>query len=310
MNVQSFILKTYILKSNHANFEENKINKIIVQKNIGEGSYGLVFLIENDMVIKIFKDSTYKNVIFEESNYLIPIKNENRELIFYYKYINENNKKENYIINLCCIGIIKNKIIFNSTTLRENSYFVIIPYCIPFYDYYKIKNKPLINNSNGFNLTLKIMKRLIEIIHFFENKYNLINLDIKLNNFMFSKKTGDLNDLIMIDFSMIKIKSNIKTKIKNDNKYYLWSNCNNMLIDNIPSYSICISGLELLFGYSSVIQLYNNNELINIYLKIIKKTNKNMHNIFFNGLILKINTNNFLKLFNNDEEIDYLKKII
>ena len=82
-------------------------------------------------------------------------------------------------------------------------------------------------------------------------------------------------------------------------QYYLWSNCNNMFIENIPSYSICINGLELLFGYSSVIQLYNNNELINLYLKIIKSKNKIIYNIFFNGLILKIDTYTFLKLLNS-----------
>ena len=298
MNEQSFTLKTHILKSNHDNFLENKSKDIIIGRNIGEGGYGLVFLLNDDMVIKIFKNSTYKNIILEESNFLIPIKNENRELMFYYKYINED-KEQNYIINLYCIGITKNKITFNSNRYEQNSYFIIIPYCIPFYKCYDIFNKPLIDNKDGLIFTLKVMKRLIEIMHFFETKYNLINLDLKLNNFMFTKKSRDLNNLIMIDFSIIKIKPKIKKKIENDNKYYLWSNCNNMFIENIPSYSICINGLELLFGYSSVIQLYNNNELINLYLKIIKSKNKIIYNIFFNGLILKIDTYTFLKLLNS-----------
>lgn len=292
-------LKTLILKSNNDTFIENKEKHIILKKNIGEGSYGIVFLLENDMVIKIFKNSTYKNTILEESNFLIPIKNENRELMFYYKYINENKIEQNYIINLYCIGITKTKLIYDSDKYEPNSYFIIIPYCIPFYNCYDILNKPLIKNKNGFIFTIKVMRRLIEIIQFFESRYNLINLDLRLNNFMFTKQSCDLNNLIMIDFSIIKAKPKSKIKIKNDTKYYLWSNCNNMLTENIPSYSVCINGLELLFGYSTIIQLYNNNELINIYLKIIKSKNQNIYNIFFNGLISKINTDDFLKLLNS-----------
>jgi len=67
------------------------------------------------------------------------------------------------------------------------------------------------------------------------------------------------------------------------------------LIENIPAYSTCINGLELLFGHKSIIR--NNNKL-DYYLKIIKEKDKNIYNIFFNGLILKINTENFLKLLN------------
>jgi len=113
MNDQSFILKIYILRSSNDNYIENKYKKIKIIKKIGEGSYGLVFLLSNDHVIKIFKNSTIKNTILNESNCLIPIKNENRELIFYYKYIDEK-KENNYIINLYAIGLIKDIIICKS----------------------------------------------------------------------------------------------------------------------------------------------------------------------------------------------------
>lgn len=295
MNDQSFIIKCYILKSNHDNFKEKKSMKILIKKKIDEGGYGIVFLLENDMVMKIFKKSLYKDTIIEESNCLIPIKNENRELTFYYKYINENKQEQNYIINLYCIGFIKNRIIIDSNILEPYSYFIILPYCIPFYERYKIKNDPLISKNNGLEFTIKIMKRLIEIIYFFENKYNLINIDLKLNNFMFNKR---INDIIMLDFSVVKTKTKIKTKYDTINKYYIWPSVNNTLIENIPSYSVCINGLELLFGRDQIIRLPNN-EIINVYLKIIEKKDKSIYNIFYNGLITKINTDNFFKLINS-----------
>jgi serine/threonine protein kinase len=167
MNDQYFYLKIYILRSSHSNYIENKLKKIKIIKKIGEGSYGLVFLLNNDHVIKIFKNSTIKNTLLTESNYLIPIKNENRELIFYYKYIDEK-KENNYIIDLYAIGIIKDAIIDNINNIEMNSYFIILPLCTSFYNTYDIFNTQLINKRNGINFTLKVMKRLIQISQFLE----------------------------------------------------------------------------------------------------------------------------------------------
>ena len=97
----------------------------------------------------------------------------------------------------------------------------------------------------------------------------------------------------MLDFSIVK--KNTKKKYTINNKYYIWPNGTN-LIENIPSYSICINGLELLFGYNNIFNLSNN---LNNYLKIIKDKNKNVYNIFNNGLILKISTDKLLKLISN-----------
>jgi hypothetical protein len=113
---------------------------------------------------------------------------------------------------------------------------------------------------------------------------------------MFKNRNNNLNDLVMIDFSIIKKKTKIKYNINLD--YYIWPN-SNILIEYIPSYSTCINGLELLFGNKSIINIKKNDNKIDYYLKIIKEKDKNIYNIFFNGLILKINTKNFLKLFNN-----------
>jgi hypothetical protein len=51
----------------------------------------------------------------------------------------------------------------------------------------------LSGKKNGIIFTVNVMKRLLEISQYLETKYNLINLDFKLNNFMFSKKNNDLN---------------------------------------------------------------------------------------------------------------------
>jgi len=293
MNNNSFTLKAIILKSSHSDYSEQKYKKIIIKKKIGEGAYGIVFLIQNDHVIKIFKNSTQSNTIFDESNYLIPIKNENRELIFFFKYTNQENNEKNYIVNLYAIGTIKDKIIDNSNIIDFNSYFIILPLCTPFYNKYKIFNKTLIKKKNVIKFTINIIKRLLKISQYLETKHNLINLDFKLNNFMFSKKNNDLNNLIMLDFSIVK--KNTKKKYNINNKYYIWPNGTN-LIENIPSYSICINGLELLFGYNNIFNLSNN---LNNYLKIIKDKDKNIYNIFNNGLIIKISTDKLLKLISN-----------
>jgi hypothetical protein len=294
---QSFMLKIYILKTSIDEYVENRYKIIKIIKKIDEGSYGLIFLMNNNHVIKIFKNSTIKNTILNESNYLIPIKNENRELIFYYKYIDEKNdgkKENNYIIKLYAIGIIKDNIIDNINNIEIDSYFIILPLCTSFYNAYKIYNTPLINKKNGLFFTLNIMKRMIEISEFLENKYNILNLDLKLNNFMFADKSINLNSLIMIDFSITKKKQ--KKKYNFDNKYYIWPG-NNIFIEYLPPYSTCINGLELLFGYKYIINIKNENNL-EYYLEIIKEKDKNIYNIFFNGLIVKINTENFKKLLN------------
>jgi hypothetical protein len=311
MNEQSFYLNTLILKSTHSDYKENKYSKIYIIKKIGEGSYGIVFLIKNNSVIKIFKNSTFENTILNESNYLIPTKHENRELIFFLNYIKEKIIENKYIINIFAIGLLKDIIVNNNIKLNINSYFIILPQYTPFYSLYNIYNTPLIDKKYGLNFTLNIMKKMTEISYFIENKYNLINLDSKLSNFMFkntknnniiidkkillSKDDELVKNLKMIDFSIIKTKNNKKYNVLN--KYYIWPNSNNVLLEYFPSYITCINGLELLFGYDNIKDLPNNDK-INYYLSIIKNKNINIYNIFVNGLILKINTMDFLELFN------------
>lgn len=315
MNDQTFYLNTLILRSTHPDYRENKNSKIYIIKKIGEGSYGIVFLIKNNSVIKIFKNSTLENTILNESNYLIPTKYENRELIFFLNYIKEKISENKYIINIFAIGLLKDVIINNNIKLNINSYFIILPQYIPFYSIYNIYNTSLIDKRNGLNFTLNVMKKMTEISYFMEKKFNLINLDAKLSNFMFKdNKTNNiiydkkhilslkddeitkmLNNLKMIDFSIIKTKNNKKYNLSN--KYYIWPQSNNILIEYFPSYITCINGLELLFGYDNIIDLPNSDK-INYYLSTIKNKNIKIYNIFLSGLILKINTEDFMKLIN------------
>ena len=329
MNNNSFKLNAYILKSITSLYPEKKIINLYIKEKLAEGSYGIVYLIDDNNyndndnnnisdknVIKIFKNSIFNNTILTESNYLIPTKNENRELIFFMKYVNNNYISNRHIINVIAIGIIKDIIIDFNNKINLHSYFIILPYYIPFYKSINIFNIPLIEKKDGLLFTLKIMKRLLEISHFLENNYNLVNLDIKLNNFVFKKKkTKNLENLIMIDFGLIKKINDKKykassigrlmdsdlcntlTKTDLSNKYYLWPD-KYFFLENLPSYSVCINGLVLLFGYDKILNFPDSNK-IKYYLKIIKNKNKIIHNIFYDGLMLNLNTENFIKLLIN-----------
>ena len=81
--MNSSSLKLFILKSSHNYYIENKIKKVNIINKLGEGSYGIVYQLDNEHVIKIFKNSTVDNIKTNENSYLLPIKNENRELLFF-----------------------------------------------------------------------------------------------------------------------------------------------------------------------------------------------------------------------------------
>jgi len=313
MSNQKIAVSTYIFKSTHNNYTERKIMKLILKDKIGEGAYGIVYNIETksieEHVIKIFKRPTIDNLILKESSNLIPLETENREILFYYKYINSKNYENNYIISAYAIGILKSSLKTPSMTIHKNNYFIILPKCIPFYEIFGIYNKPLINEKNGFIFTLTIMNRLLKASNYLEKIYDLTNLDLKLNNFMFPLKSNNLNDIVMLDFSIIKKKS--KNKGDNiyytDKKYYIWP-LSPIVLDYIPSYSICINGIELLFGNNKIRNICEGDNkkrlnTINGFLNIIKKydnyKNKPVYNIFYNGLIIKITTIELIILINN-----------
>jgi len=291
------IVKVHILHSAKSEYVEQKTMNIELQEKIGEGSYGIVFLMKNKHVIKIFKNSVLNKTVLVESDSLLPLKNENRELMFFLNYIKEKTKK-NMIIDIYAIGVLKDILKYNNETVYKNNYFIILPFCIPFYKMFSIWNKPLINTKNGFLFTLTVMKRLLDISLFLEKKYNLINLDFKFDNYMFTDKKENIKKLTLLDFSIVKKK--YKKKYDFYKKYFIWpNNKKDFLLENIPSYSICINGLELLFGIDKIINLFQEKYLEN-YLKIIKSKNKNIYNIFYQGLFAFINSEKLLLMINEE----------
>ena len=169
----SIQLKIFIIKSNCSIYNENEEIIINIKKKIGEGAYGSIFEIDNNNVIKIFKNSLQDNTLLKETVNILPYSNENRELIFFNKVLDEsiNTQYENtkYIIKILAIGYIKNKIIDKNNIFEPNSNFIIIPLAYPFYTIYTILNKPLIKNDN-YIVAINVMKRLLQICLFIETK--------------------------------------------------------------------------------------------------------------------------------------------
>ena len=58
MSTKSFPLKVLILRSKLNIYKENKITRIYIKKKMGEGSYGIVYLLNDNNVIKIFTNNT------------------------------------------------------------------------------------------------------------------------------------------------------------------------------------------------------------------------------------------------------------
>ena len=301
----SIQLKIFIIKSNCSIYNENEEIIINIKKKIGEGAYGSIFEIDNDNVIKIFKKSLQDNTLLKETVNILPYSNENRELIFFNKVLDENinTQYENtkYIIKILAIGYIKHKIIDKNNIFEVNSNFIIIPIAYPFYNIYTILNKPLIKNDN-YIVAINFMKRLLQICLFIETKYKQVNLDLILNNCVFNKNTFvNFDSLILLDFSLIKsIEHDPKFNKKyfDNTNYYIWPVDNDYNLSNIHSYSICINGLELLFGRDEIKSSLPSKTKINYYLKILRNLNENVYELFLNGLTLKIDTKSLLELIN------------
>jgi len=280
----------YILYSINNYFKINDYFKIKLIKKIGEGNYGYVYEINNDLVIKIFKN--YSKIIENSDNdlKLIPKKTENREVQFFISYLKSNFIDNQYLIKINCIGIIK----FNNFQNYDiiNNYCLILPYCFPLIKLINQWKMPLITNKFGKMIILKFMKKLIEIELFMNSKFNTSNLDIKLNNYMIEKnKKIEMNNIIAIDFGLtIKKNKNYIFNLKND--YYIWPDGNNIDINDIPSYAICINGLILFLGLKTI-----KNISIEKNLKYIKSDFK-FYNIFYHGLIKKVKINDLYELVN------------
>lgn len=283
----------YILYSINQNFSTNNYYKIQIIKKIGEGTYGYVYEINNNLVIKIFKNYTKIIKDYDENN-IVPKKNENREVNFFLSYMNSNFKNNDYLIKINCIGLVKFNNFNNYNII--NNFCLILPNCVPIMKLVNQWKMPLIKNNNGKELVLKLMKRLIEIEIFLNINFNLSNLDIKLSNFMINKYNKiDIKNIIAIDFGLT-INRNKKLNKNYKHDYFIWpENVKN--IDYFPSYSICINGLILFLGLKTIKKITIENNLKYI------KDDIDFYQIFYNGLILNIKCKDLYIMIE-----DYFKK--
>ena len=292
-------LTCYILYSKSNNYLINKYYKLKLLEKIGEGNYGLIYEISKNYVIKIFKNSLITNNINDESESVIPLNNENREISFFISYLKNKTINTNFIIDVKSIGILVDDYTINNLIIKKNSFFMILPSCISIYKLLNLWKTPLINNKDGIEIVLNIMKRLIDIQLFLYNNYNIINLDVKTDNLMIEKKNKLIIDnIINIDLGLIKTKNNNTYQF--DCKYTIWPTSENIKLEKIPSYSICINGLEILLGKEFI----EKNKKMNLIDKLyFLKNNDEVYNIFYNGLLLKLNLKQLLVLI-----LNYLKK--
>lgn len=284
----------YILYSVNNNFKVNYYYKIKINKKVGEGTYGLVYEINKNMVIKVFKNYTNLNENKDDKK-IIPNKNENRELNFFISYL-KSNVKNSYIIDINAIGIIK--FITGNKLKIINNYCIILPNCYSIVKLINLWKMPLIKNKDGKELVLKFMKRLVEIELFLNDKFKITNLDIKLNNYMIQKnKKLDINNILAIDFGLIvKMKDDIKYNFNTN--YYIWPKGKDINIEYVSSYSLCINGLILYLGETKI-----KNSSLKDNLNYLKN-DVEFYNIFYNGLLLKIKCSELYLLIKN-----YMKKM-
>ena len=128
------ILSICIIESKLDKFQMNSLYSIEIKERLGLGSYGSAYNMGDSLVIKIFFNSVLGKTFLEERNCTIPYKNENRELSLYFRMIKDNleNHVQNHLIPPLAIGYTCNDINIGKDNFKRNTYFVILPYCIPF----------------------------------------------------------------------------------------------------------------------------------------------------------------------------------
>lgn len=285
----------FMIDSKIDKYKANENYKCTFYQKLGSGSYGVVYDIGDGCVVKIFFHSILGKTHFEERPSVIPYKNENRELAFYFRLMKEDIKKhiENHLLPPLGIGYLTEEMKLDKYIFEKYSYFVILPLCIPFHKIFKIRNHPLLHHKDGKRFVFEFMYKLLKANQYLEREYQMIHLDIKLTNIMylydssfqlFSKddiitpKSKEVKNslsfqfhekMILLDYSLIKKKFQSNGNEvpfildefdkKNGNfQYYIWPNENeNDKIGHIPTYSLGISVIEILLGKERAIQSPN-----------------------------------------------------
>lgn len=284
----------FILQSKTNSYLPQKTYKLHLRKKIGEGSYGVIYEINKNYVLKLFRNSYADVNQPDESSQIIPFKNENREINFFLQYIKSKQSKSDFFIDVKTIGVILINLTIDNHLFKKNSFFMIMPECVSIHKLLNTWKTPLINNKNGIHIVLNIMKRIIDIQLLLYNQHKIYNLDIKLDNFMIeSSKKLVIDNIINIDFGLIKSKNQHSYNLHYD--YHYWPKGENIKLEKIPAYSLCVNGLEILFGKQEQDIYGKIKSQVEDQLSLLKN-NHEIYNIFYNGLLLKVNLKQLLKL--------------
>lgn len=329
MSQKNELLSIRIIHSKIENYKINQEYKIEMKRYLGSGSYGVVFDIGNQYVMKLYFHCTLGKTHFQEKECIIPFKNENRELALYFEMIKADIRRhyENHVISPLVIGYTLQDVEYKDELFKKETYFVILPYCIPFYQVYRVKNIPLLEMKKHDFFIYEFMYRIFTSAIYLEKEYRVVNLDYKLANVMYLMDTSFIpkedvfefqniqteenekkyhEQMLVIDFGLMKRKNtHLKFQLEENDKqeenfqYYVWPNENeNFLIHHIPSYSIAMCVFELLFGKENVVDFPNENKREE-YLMEIRKKNIKLAYFLSQCLIAKKTTKESYILFDS-----------
>lgn len=237
-------------------FNENELYKIKLDKKIGSGSYGYVFISSfYNLVIKILDadDITYysdKNE-YDVCKELIKAQNENK-----------------YIPEMFCkyygIGYLTKH--FRYTDIEEvffpiGAKIILMPYFISFSKYLSKIDTNLFPKEVYL---CNFIKKIIESQKFLHS-LGYINIDLKMANIMF-----DYQDKVkLIDFGMCKYKKELIEFIELNEKYYIWPNVKLISYNHLLTYMCGILILEIIFS-DEVYDINKDNNLNKFLVRIDK----------------------------------------
>lgn len=267
-----------LLSNDQETYKVRKEKKVKLVEKIGEGSNSFVYKLDNDHVIKIYKNSIAGSTQLIESDSIMPSSNENREIQLFFKII-KYNIDEFGIVKPFCLGIINEDFILDDNNIKKGTYFSILPF------YNKINRNILIK----YNLC-DLFNEIIESELIIEKYLQVYHLDIKIENLV------QHNDkLMLIDYHLSK---SINSGDMPVNTHH-FNTDKNIKLKLIPLYYVFLLIISLLFNSKKI--YYNNNVLIN-YLYILSKkmtsnTKCNMYSMIYNGISLKYDTLGFYRKY-------------
>lgn len=237
-------------------YKPNMILEAKVNKIIGQGSYGTVFLIENSAyVVKLFWETNSKT--FDKPEDCVEFN--------FWKNVIQKVKKEGipWPDNWCEVYIIGTTIRtekFDQKWFPSGTPILLMPY---YYKWDEIFNNTIDIRRNPIRLWF-VWKTLLEATCNLESNWNIVHLDLKLGNIMIDRH----GQLRIIDFGLIqeklddyqlfspyqqyqlqnkkRIYSNIHQNIYKE-LYYIWPPIPSLLT-GVMSYSLALLQLEIIYG--------------------------------------------------------------